>query len=134
MHVCRMLWVHTNVRIGIVHTCWHASVFCPSFCSSVRCFYLSVCASYGCIKKISLCSSFYLPSVYLSDIPSIRLSVCMFTCTYVETNVLVYDTLSGFSLHWTLISLGCFSCRVSNDGIAVCKNCAYDRQKIHIYL
>ena len=31
MHVCRMLRVHTSVRIGIVHTCGHVSVFCSSF-------------------------------------------------------------------------------------------------------
>ena len=51
-HVCRMLWVHTYVRIGIVHTCGHVSVFCSSFCLSVRCFCSSICASYDCI---SLC-------------------------------------------------------------------------------
>ena len=92
MHVCRMLWVHTNVRIDIVRTCGHVSVFCWSFCSSIRCFGSSVCASYECI---SLCSSFYLSSVHLTDIPSVRpfvcLSVCMFTCIYVETNVLLYE-------------------------------------------
>ena len=31
MHVCRMLWVHTTVRIGIVHTCVHVSVFARPF-------------------------------------------------------------------------------------------------------
>ena len=36
------------------------------------------------------CSSFYCPSVHLTDFPSVCLSVRMFTCTYVETNVLVY--------------------------------------------
>ena len=61
MHVCRMLWVHTNVCIGIVHTCGHVSVFCSSFRSSIRCFCSSVCASYDCI---SLCSSFHLPSIH----------------------------------------------------------------------
>ena len=151
-----MLWVNTNVRIGIVHTCGHVSVFCSSFCSSIRFYCSSVCASYDCI---SLCSSFYLPSVHLSDIPSVRLSVCMFTCTYVETNVLVYALLSskieliwlipclawvftGYSFHLCVFFCCCcfFSCRGSNDGIAgmctfVCKNYVYDRQKsTHIFV
>ena len=95
-----MLWVHTNVRIGIVHTCGHVSVFCSSFCSSVRCFCSSVCASYDCI---SLCSSFYLPSVHVSYILSVCLSVCMFTCTYVETNVIVYVVwTSKIELTWLI--------------------------------
>ena len=151
MHVCRMLWVHTNVRIGIVHTCGHVSVFCSSFCSSVRCFCSPVCASYDCI---SLCSSFYLSSVHLSDIPSVRpsvcLSACMFTCTYIETNALVYvlwtsnieltDTLSGLSRHWTFILFGWFfvsrfkrrHCRYVH--IFMLKLCLRSPKKVHIYL
>ena len=90
MHVCRMLWVHTNVRIGIVHTCGHVSVFCSSFCSPKRCFCSSVCASYDCT---SLCSSFYFPSVHLSDILSVHLYVCLYTSVYLcaSTSVCTID-------------------------------------------
>ena len=86
------------------------------------------------------------PFVWYSVRPSVCLSVCMFTCTYVETNLVdienwigLTDTLSGLSLHWTLISFF-FSCHGSNDGIAgmcifLCKNCFYDRQKsTHIFV
>ena len=146
MHVCRMLWVHTtcNVRIGIVHTCGHVSVFCSSFRSSIRCFCSSVCASYDCI---SLCSSFYL--VWYSVPPPVCLSVCMFTCTYVETNLVdienwidLTDTLSGLCLHWTLISFGCCCCfrvTVQTTALPVCapfyaKTVFTIAKKVHIYL
>ena len=45
----------------------------------------------ACLSVRLMMVSFYLPSVHLSDIPSVRpsvcLSVCMLTCTYVETNL-----------------------------------------------
>ena len=93
MPVCWMLWIHTNVSIGIMHTCGHVSVICSSFCSSIRCFCLSVCLSvrlmsaYPCAHRFIFC-----PSIYLIFHPSVCLSVCMYacTCTYVETNVLVH--------------------------------------------
>ena len=84
------------------------------------------------------CRYIFRPSICLI----FRLSACLFTCTYVETNVLVCVLLSSkidLSLHWTLISFVFFfvlffSCRGSNDGIAgmctfLCKNYVYDRQK-----
>ena len=45
------------------------------------------------IVQTSLCSSFYLPSAHLSDIPSVYLYVCLYVCSHVpsvEKNVLVY--------------------------------------------
>ena len=92
-----MLWVHTNVRIGIVHTHRHVSVFCSSFCTSVRCFCSSVCASYNCI---SLWSSFYLPSVHLSDIPSVCLYVCLSVCMYVHMYLCRDERTSVWKLNW----------------------------------
>ena len=88
MHVCRMLWVHTNVRIGIVHVGMSACFARPFVHQSVASARLSVR-----LMIVYHCSTFYLPSVHLTDfppVPSVCLSVCMFTCTYVETNVLVY--------------------------------------------
>ena len=144
-----MLWVHTKVRIGIVHTCGHASVICSSFRSSIRCFCSSVCASYDCI---SLCSSFLSsvrPFVWYSARPSVCLSVCMFTCTYVETNLVdvenwidLTDTLSSLSLHWTLISFGCccfFRVAIQTTALPVCapfyaKTVFTIAKKVHIYL
>ena len=49
------------------------------------------------------CRYIFRPSICLI----FRLSACLFTCTYVETNVLVCVLLSSkidLSLHWTLIS------------------------------
>ena len=146
-----MLWVHTNVRIGIVHTCGHASVFCPPFYSSVRCFYSSVCASYDCISLCLLC--IFRPSICPIFRPSICMSVCMYVHMYlcrdertsvctvdIENWIDLTDTLSGFSLHWTLISF-VFFFRVAIQTTALpvcapfCKNCVYDRQKsTHIFV
>ena len=105
-------------------------------------------ASVSC-DCISLCSSFYLPSVHLSGY-SVRPSVCMFTCTYVETNLVdienwidLTDTLSGLSLHWTLISFGCclfvFRVAVQTTALLVCapfyaKTVFTSAKKVHIYL
>ena len=145
-----MLWVHTNVRIGIVHTCGHVSLFCSSFCSSICCFCSSVCASYDCI---SLCSSFYLPSVHLSDIPSVRLHVCMYVHMY-----LCRDELSGhrklnwldwylvwlessLDTHFIWLLLFCFVFRVAvqTTALPVCapfyaKTVFTIAKKVHIYL
>ena len=148
-----MLWVHTNVRIGIVHTCGHVRVFWSSFCSSIRCFCSSVCASYDCI---SLCSSFYLPSVHLSDIPSVCMSVCMYVNMYlcrdertsvctvdIENWINLTDILSGLSLHWTLISfvffLFFFRVAIQTTALPVCapfyaKTMFTIAKKVHIYL
>ena len=70
-----------------IHVCFarpfgHQSV--ASARLSVRLVIVYHCAS-RFIFRLSIC-----PSVHLSDIPSVRLYVCMFTCTYVEMNVLVY--------------------------------------------
>ena len=37
------------------------------------------------------CRSIFRPSICLIFRPSVCLSVCMFTCTYVETNVIEYE-------------------------------------------
>ena len=107
---------------------------------------LFVCASYVCI---SLCSSFYLPSIHLSDIPSVCMSVCMYARMYLcKSNVLVYvlwiskieltDALSGLSLHWKLISFGCFFRVAVQTTMTVCvffmQSCINDRQKKYTYI
>ena len=112
MHVCRMLWIHTNVRIGIVHTCGHVSL---SFINPLL-LLVCLCVLWLYIIVLIVLSS-VRPFVWYSVRPSACLSVCMFTCTYVETNLVdienwidLTDTLSGLSLHWTLISFVFFFC------------------------
>ena len=144
MYVCRILWLHTNVRISIVR---QLILLVLLFISPLL---LLVC--------LSVLWLFIIALVVLSSVRpfvwySVRPSVCMYLCTYVETNVLVYvlwtlkieltwlidSTLSGLSLQWTLTSF-LFSCRGSNDGIAdmstiLCKNYVYDRLKsTHIFV
>ena len=151
-----MLWVHTNVRIGVVHTCGHVSVFCSSFCSSIRFFCSSVCASmivYHCARRF-----IFRPSICLIFRSSVRPSVCMFTCTYVETTVLVYVLLSskieltwlipclawvftGHSFHLLFLFFCCFF-RVAVQTTTTLPVCApiYAKtmftiaKKVHIYL
>ena len=89
------------------------------------------------------------PFVWYSVRPSVCLSVCMFTCTYVETILVdienwidLTDTLSGLSLHWTLISFGCccfFRVAVQTTALPVCapfhsKTVFTTAKKVHIYL
>ena len=112
MHVCRMLWAHTNVRIGIVHTCVHVSVFARPFVNqSVASARLSVrlMIVYHCARRF-----IFRPFICLIFRPSVCMSVCMYVhmylcrdeCTSVCTvdRIDLTDTLSGLSLHWTLIS------------------------------
>ena len=109
-----------SVRLMIVYHCARRFIFRLSICLIFR---PSVCMSVCLYVHMYLCRD-------------ARISVCTVD---IENWIDLTDTLSGFSLHWTLISFCCFSRRVSNDGIAnmctfFCKNCAYDRQKVHIYL
>ena len=60
----------TYVRIGIVHTCGHVSVFCLSFVHQ------SVASARLSVHPMIV--YYYLPSVHLSDIPSVRLYVCLY--------------------------------------------------------
>ena len=105
------------VRLMIVYHCARRFIFPPSFCLIFR--------------------------------PSVCLSVCMYACTYVETNVQVYalwaseieltcHTLSGLSLHWTLISFF-FRVAVQLTALTVCapfyaKTVITIAKKVHIYL
>ena len=80
MHVCRMLWAHTNVRIGIVHTCGHVSVFARPFVNqSVASARLSVrlMIVYHCARR-----SIFRPSICLIFRPSVCMSVCMYVHMY----------------------------------------------------
>ena len=78
MHVCRMLWVHTNVRIGIVRVGMPACFALPFVHQSVASARLSVR-----LMILYHWSSFYLPSVHLTDFPSVRLYVCLCVCSHV---------------------------------------------------
>ena len=90
-------YIHTNVRIGIVHTCGHVSVFCSSFRSSIRCFCSSVCASYDCTFVYHCAHRFiFRPSICLIFRPSVCMSVCVYVHMY-----LCKDELSGHrKLNW----------------------------------
>ena len=77
MHVCRMLLVHTNVRIGIVHVGMPACFARPFVHQSVASARLSVR-----LMIVYHCSSFYLPSVHLTDFPSVCMSVCVYVHMY----------------------------------------------------
>ena len=107
-----------------------------------------LCVLWLYIIVLSVLSSLR-PFVWYSVRPSVCLSVCMFTCTYVEANVLVYVLWTKkIEFTWLIPCLVLvftghlfhfFSCRGSNDGIDgmctfFCKNCVYDCQKVHIYL
>ena len=77
MHVCRMLLVHTNVRIGMVHVGMPACFARPFVHQSVASARLSVR-----LMIVYHCSSFYLPSVHLTDFPSVCMSVCVYVHMY----------------------------------------------------
>ena len=154
MHVCRMLWVHTNVRIGILHVGMPACF--------ARSFVHQSVASARLSMRLTIVYLVVLSSVrpfdWFSVRPSVCLFVCMFTCTYVETNVLVYLlwkskieltwlisclawVFTGHSFHLVVVFFSfCFF--VSRFKWQHCRhvhlfmqNCVYDRQKsTHIFV
>ena len=102
MHVCRMLWVHTNVRIGIVHVGMSACLARSFVHQSVASVRLSVRLMIVYHSRRFI----FRPSIWLIFRPSVCLSVCMFTCTYVETDVLVYVLwTSKIELTWLISCL-----------------------------
>ena len=99
------------------------------------------------------CWFIFRPSICLIFRPSVCMSVCMYVHMYLcrdeRTSVSIVDidnwieltdTLSGLSLQRTLISFGCcffvsrFKRRHCRYVHLLCKDCVYDRQKVHIYL
>ena len=80
MHVCRMLWVHTDVRIGIVHMGMSACFARPFVHQSVASAHLSVrlMIEYDCTRRF-----IFRPSICLIFRPSVRLYVCLYVCSHV---------------------------------------------------
>ena len=90
MHVCRMLWVHTNVRIGIVpmiHVGMSACFARPFVHQSVPTARLSVrlMIVFHCAHRF-----IFRPSICLIFRPSVCMSVGMYVHMY-----LCRDELSG---------------------------------------
>ena len=76
MHVCRMLWAHTNVRIGIGMSACFA---CPFVHQSVAFARLSVrlMIVYHCAHRF-----IFRPFIFLIFCRSVYMSVCMYDHMY----------------------------------------------------